>query len=111
MHDPICLDTLWWLTPVKDQSFLDPNMLRATVDCFISTSGLPVPRHSCSIRPHPIWVLPLPWGKEVPFILSKVCFLCISQEFDMSEQQKHAHAHITTGSNTGHGFDVAWLER
>lgn len=98
MHDPICLETLWWLTLVKNQSFLHPNMLRATIDCFVSTSGLPIPRHSCSIRPHPIWVLPLSWAKEVPFIFSKVCFLCISWEFDMLEQEKHAHAHITIWS-------------
>lgn len=81
MHDPICLESLWWLTLVKHQSFLHTNMLRTTINCFICTSSLPIPRNCCSIGPHPIWILSLSWSEKIPFLFSKVCFIYISRKF------------------------------
>lgn len=78
MHDPICLDSLRWSTLVENKSFLHPHILGPAVNCFVCAGGFPVTRHRCSIGSDSIRVLPVPGAEEVPFIFSKLCFLCIN---------------------------------
>lgn len=79
MHDPIGLNALWWLALVKNKSFFHPNILRPAINCLVCPCGLPITWHSCSIRPNPIWVLPVSWGKEIPLIFPKLCLVCTTQ--------------------------------
>lgn len=77
MHNPIRLDPLRWPSFVKHERLLHPHILGPTVDCLVCACGFPITRHGCSVWPNPIWVLSVSWAKEIPFIFSKLCFLCI----------------------------------
>jgi len=44
--------------------------MRKSKNEFVSASNHPITIYSCSVRPH-IGILPDPWSKEIPFILSK----------------------------------------
>lgn len=76
MHNPIRLDPLWWSTLVENKSLLHPHVLWRTVNCLVCAGGLPITWHGCAIGPDSVRVLPVPGAEEVPFIFSKLCFLC-----------------------------------
>lgn len=79
MHDPICLNTLWWLPLVKHKSLLHTHILGSTVNGLVCPSGLPVTRYRRSIGPGPVRVLPVSWAEEVPFVFPESCLLCTPQ--------------------------------
>ncbi|WVZ23363.1 hypothetical protein V8G54_001907 [Vigna mungo] len=68
--------------------FLHPHKLRSTIDCLVCASGLPIPRHCCSVRPHPVWVLSVSWTKEIPFIFSKLCFIWIPRDVHKKKMEQ-----------------------
>lgn len=78
IHDPIRFNAVRRATRVKHQIFLHPYSSRTRRSKYrlISSSSLPK-THTCRpIRPHSIWILAIPWTKEVPFIFSKQGLFC-----------------------------------
>lgn len=78
MHDPVALLSFRSSSSIKHKRLLHSHKrtsLRA-INLTIFPRSFPIPSFSGSISPQPGRVLPISKAKEVPFLLTHLCFLC-----------------------------------
>lgn len=82
MHDPVGFETFWRPSFVKHQRLFHANILGTvtSLDWFVSTGCLPIPRCSGTIWSNTVRVLSIPRAEEVPLTISKYRFSCIKTQ-------------------------------
>lgn len=78
VHDPIGFDTFWRPPTIKNQGFLNANLV-SSIGChngLVSSSRFPIPRYRRPIWSRPVWIFPLSRCEKIPFLLPKHRLAC-----------------------------------
>ena len=89
MHNPIGFLSFRSSPSVENKGLLHSNKaILFLVNFLIFSCSLPVPRFSRTVSSHTSWIFPISLAKEIPFILSHLCFLCSKQVFSIRIPKK-----------------------
>ena len=75
MHHPVCFQAFWSSSLVENKCFLHTNKRFSSENLLILPGCLPITGLSCPVSPQTGWILSIPRTEEVPFFLTRFCFI------------------------------------